>query len=168
MHIPPYYKKESWQRFFAGTFIGAILAFIIFVYMYGHFYERWVEENLTLRSELNTLRNNYEILEEDKKKLDQQSQQKITINEIEVSINNEKDLKLDSLIVHQLEEMIKEQIKSIIGEDIETIAQNSELVLSTIQNKTYKVDDFTYNASVRQLLLISESLNVKVELTLAN
>ncbi|WP_369413963.1 sporulation membrane protein YtrI [Aquibacillus saliphilus] len=167
MHIPPYYKKESWQRFFAGTFIGAIIAFVVFTYMYGQFYERWVEENLNLRSQLNELENKYEILEDSKRELDEKSKEKITVNTIEVKIDNEKQLKLDSLIVHQLEELIREQIKDVVGKDINSLAENYKLLTSTIESKTYKVEGFTYNAKVKQMFVTS-TININIEITISN
>ncbi|MBM7572878.1 sporulation membrane protein YtrI [Aquibacillus albus] len=164
MHIPPYYKKESWQKFLVGAFLGAIIAYAIFIYMYGQFYERWVEENLALRSELNDLESNYNTLKEE---FNAKSKEKVTVNAIEVSIMNQKQLKLDSLIVHQLEELIKEQIKDVLGKDIESLSENYTLLTSTIENKIYKVDGFSYSASVNQLFLTS-TLRLNVQLKISN
>ncbi|MRH42869.1 hypothetical protein GH741_09240 [Aquibacillus halophilus] len=167
MHIPPYYKKESWQRFFAGTFIGAIVAFIVFIYMYGQLYERWVEENLNLRSQLSKLEDSYNILEESKQELDEQSKQKVTVNTIEINIDNERELKLDSLIVHQLQELMRNEIKDVVGKDINSLAENYQLLTSTIENKRYKVDGFIYNAKVKQLFVTS-TLTISVELVFSS
>ncbi len=49
MHIPPYYKRPSFQRFFAGICIGTIIGYLIFIYMFGELQEKWIEENLALR-----------------------------------------------------------------------------------------------------------------------
>lgn len=163
MHIPPYYKKESWQRFLAGAFIGAIIGYIVFIYMYGQFYERWVEENLAVRSELNELKENYKALQEDEK-----SKEDITINSIVIKITNQKELKLDSLIVHQLEELIKTQIKDVIGKDIKSLSKNYTFIMSTVENKNYKIDEFTYQATTKQLFITGPTLTMNVELSLSN
>lgn len=56
MHIPPYYKKESWQRFFIGAFFGAVIAYVIIMYMYGSMYEKLYEENVNFASQVNDLK----------------------------------------------------------------------------------------------------------------
>ena len=164
MHIPPYYKKESWQRFFAGVFIGAIISFTVFVYMHGVFYERWVEENLDLRAQLNELQLNYDDLVESNKELNQKSKEHITIDKIEININNEEKLKLDSLIVLELEEMIKGQIQGVIGKDINSLSENYQLLTAAIENKTYVKDKFNYSATVKNLFITPPTLIVNIEL----
>ncbi|WP_186578390.1 sporulation membrane protein YtrI [Aquibacillus kalidii] len=172
MHIPPYYKKESWQRFFAGTFFGGIIAFIVFIYMYGQLYENWVEENINLRARVNELETNNKVLEENKKEADKQSQQQLSIDEITISIQNLKELKLekDSLMKHQLEQAIKEEIIHIIGQDVQSVADNYQLLISTIENKTYKIDnlsEFTYSATVNRLFLTPSFVQIHVELSIS-
>ncbi|MDL4840671.1 sporulation membrane protein YtrI [Aquibacillus rhizosphaerae] len=167
MHIPPYYKRASWQRFLAGAFLGAIIAFAVFIFMYGKFHERWVEENLKLRSELNQLQHNYKTLEESKKELDQKSKEDIKVQTIIINIENETELKLDSLIVHQLQEQIKEEINHVVGKSTSSLSDNYELLIATIENKTYPVDEFSYNAVVNQLF-VTENLTVNVQLKIAN
>ncbi|MCT2537173.1 hypothetical protein NC661_02535 [Aquibacillus koreensis] len=168
MHIPPYYKRAGWQRFLAGAFIGAIISFAIFLYMYGQFQERWIEDNLSLRSELNTLQRNYEALEESKNKLDEQSKKEITVEEIEISIENEKQLKLDRLIVHTLEQKILDEINHVIGQSTNSLSENYQLLTAAIENKTLHEDNFSYQAVVKNLFIISQRLVINVELKLAN
>lgn len=57
MHIPPYHKKKSWQRFFVGTFFGGVIAYCILLYMYGSMYENLLKQNLELHSQVSTLKN---------------------------------------------------------------------------------------------------------------
>lgn len=169
MHIPPYYKRESWQRFFAGVFIGGIVAFTIFIYMYGQFYERWVEENLNLRSQLSKLEDNYKVLEDSKKELDQKSKKDITVDTITIKIDNEKELKLenDSLMVHQLEEQIRKEINHVIGKGVNSLIDNYQLLESTIENKTFQVDEFAYNAKIKRLF-VAQELQIHVSLQFTN
>ncbi|MDV2888249.1 sporulation protein, partial [Alkalihalophilus pseudofirmus] len=44
MRIPPYYRRPSWQRFFAGMAIGGAISWCIFLYIFGV----WQEENAKL------------------------------------------------------------------------------------------------------------------------
>ncbi|MDC3415756.1 sporulation membrane protein YtrI [Aquibacillus salsiterrae] len=163
MHIPPYYKMRDWQRFLAGTFVGAIISYVVFIYMYGQFYENWVEENLAIRSELNELEENYQALQENGN-----SKENITVNSIEISITNQKQLKLDSLSVHQLQELIKTQIRDVIGKDIESLSKNYTFITSTVENKQYTIDEFTYKATVKQLFIPGSTLTMNVELSISN
>lgn len=153
MHIPPYYKKKSWQRFFIGAFIGAVIAYCIFIFMYGSMYERLFEHNLDLQSELTELEKQNEALLQDKKDLNEKSKAPVTVDGIEIHITNEKQLRLDRLIIHQLEEMMKQEIDHIIGQDISVVAESDRLLLSTIENKAFSIDDFTYSFEISKLTI---------------
>lgn len=167
MHIPPYYKKESWQRFFIGTFVGAVIAYVIFIYMYGSMYEKLYEENIDLQSQVSTLKKQNDALLEDNEDLDEKSKDPITINAIEIDITNAEELRLDSLIILQLEEMIKDEIGHIIGQDLSIVTKSDQLLLSTIENKTYTVDDFSYHFEVTKLT-ISQTVRITVETKLSD
>ncbi|NGP45035.1 hypothetical protein G4V62_08715 [Bacillaceae bacterium SIJ1] len=39
MHIPPYYKKPTWQQFLAGAALGALAGWIVFLFIYGEIQE---------------------------------------------------------------------------------------------------------------------------------
>ncbi|MFB1050843.1 sporulation membrane protein YtrI [Paraliobacillus sp. JSM ZJ581] len=167
MHIPPFYKRESWQRFLAGTFVGAILAFFVFVYMYGQLYEGWVEENLELRAQLQEIKSNYKALEENNKQLDQRYQQRTTVSSIEITILNQKQLDLDDLIIREFEEIIKLEINEAIGKEVDDLSKNYSFLIRTLENKIYRIHNFSYQANV-QHLFIKETLEVHIKLNLAN
>ncbi len=167
MHIPPYYKRESWQRFLAGNFVGAIIAFFVFVYMYGQLYEGWVEENLELHAKLQEITANYEALQESNKELDQRYQQKTAISSIEIEISNQKKLNLDDLIIREFEEAVKQEINEVIGKEVDSLSENYSFLIHTIENKTYKIDEFAYQAQVDHLF-ITETLKAHITLTLAD
>lgn len=159
MHIPPYYKKKSWQRFFIGTFLGAVIAYMVIIYMYGSMYEKLYVENLEFSSQIKSLQKQNEALLKDKDDLSEKSKEPLTVNTIEIEIINEEKLRLDSLIVYQLEEMIKEEINHIIGQDVSVIDNSDLLLISTIENKVFPVDDFSYYFEVTRLTI---SQNVKI------
>lgn len=167
MHIPPYYKKESWQRFFIGAFFGAVIAYVIIMYMYGSMYEKLYEENVNFASQVNDLKKQNEALLKDKDDLNEKSKQPLTVNSIEVDIINDKKLRLDTLIVHQLEDMIKEEINHIIGQDVSIVDESHQLLQSTIENKEFSVDEFAYFFEVTKLK-ISQSVKITVETKLSN
>lgn len=167
MHIPPYYKKENWQRFLAGTFVGAILAYSVFIYMYGQLYENWVEKNLSLHAELQELQTNYQVLEENKDELDQKYQQKLTISAFKITIINHEAYKLDRFILHDLEDMIKEEVSEILGKEVASLTENYMMLIRMVENKVYRVDDFSYQAVVRHLF-INETSEIHIELKTAD
>ncbi|RCW66307.1 sporulation membrane protein YtrI [Saliterribacillus persicus] len=169
MHIPPYYKRSSWQRFFSGCVIGSILAYLIFLFIYGRFYEEWVEENLYLRSQLRDLEKNYQTLEENHLALDKKSKENILIEEVNVQFENLKALKLqnDRMMVHQLEEAVKQEIEHIIGKEIDVVSETVELLITSVENKRYKVDEFYFQAEINTLILSNVTV-VKINLNTSN
>ena len=167
MHIPPYHKKPSWQLFFAGAFIGGIIAYFILIYMYGTMYEELLAENLELSSQVNDLKEQNAALLQDKEDLSEKSEEPLTINSISVTIVDGERLKLDWLIEHQLEEMVKEQISHIIGQEISIIDKSDQLLQSTIENKGFTIDDFTYYFEVKKLT-ISTDLKIEIIPQLSN
>ncbi|WP_339228377.1 sporulation membrane protein YtrI [Oceanobacillus sp. FSL K6-2867] len=156
MHIPPYHKKPSWQLFFTGAFVGGIIAYFILIYMYGTMYEELLGENLELTSQVNDLTEQNQALLKDKEDLSEKSDEPLTVKSITVTIVEGERLKLDRLIEHQLEEMVKEQISHIIGQEIEIINKSDRLLQSTIENKEFTVDDFTYYFEVKKLTITSD------------
>ncbi|WP_053218924.1 sporulation membrane protein YtrI [Virgibacillus senegalensis] len=167
MHIPPYYKKESWQRFFAGGFIGAIIAFVIYLYMYGQYYEKWLEDNMNLRSQIAELKKQNEVLLENEKEMNEKTKQKVIVQSVDVEIDNAEQLKLDRLIVHQLQEVIKAEIDSVIGKDIVSLSENDQLLISTLENTVYRVEDINYTASINRLV-IAPTLKLHLSLDFSN
>src|SRR5690606_5676599 len=116
MHIPPYYKKPTWQHFFVGIVFGGIIAYLVLLYMYGTMYETLLEENQQLKSEINNLTLQNEALMKDNEDLNEQSNKVPVVNSIEVKITNWEKFKLDRLTVYELAELVKEEINHLIGE----------------------------------------------------
>lgn len=167
MHIPPYHKKTTWQRFFVGAFFGAIISYFIFIYMHGNIYEQLIEENRDLKSQVTELKNHNEALLEEKKDLDEKSKQPLTVESIEINITNTDELHLDRLIVHDLEALIKEEISDIVGQEVSLISDSDNLLKSTIQNKKFTLDDFTYQFVVKTLT-ITETVKITAEAEISN
>ncbi|ENH96949.1 hypothetical protein J416_08197 [Gracilibacillus halophilus YIM-C55.5] len=169
MHIPPYYKKPSWQRFFAGICVGCIIGYLVFVFMYGQLHEKWIEENLSLRSKLQDLNKSYETLLENHEELSKQRQEGIQIEEVSIDFLNLKELKLDNdrLMIHQLEEAVREEASHAVGKNIDSFSESIDLFISSIENKTIKIDDFAFEATVRRII-VSEQLQLAITLSLGD
>ncbi|RDW16330.1 hypothetical protein CWR48_16935 [Oceanobacillus arenosus] len=167
MHIPPYHKRPSWQRFLVGAAIGAILSYIVIMYMYGSQYEKLIATNFELQAQVTKVKAQNEALLKDKENLSEKSNQSLTVQAIEINIINGEELKLDRLITFQLEEMIKAAIYSIIGEKIEAVAAGDNLLESTIENKGFTVDDFTYYFEITKLMY-SNTVEITVKAKLSD
>lgn len=167
MHIPTYHKRKGWQRFFLGVVAGSIVAYFIIMYMYGSMYEQLFEKNLTLASQVAELEDLYESLLQDQKDEDEENKKQSTVETIEIVISNAEELKFDRLIIHQFSEMIKQEIKHIVGQDISIISESDQLLISTIENKSFTVDDFTYYFEIEKLI-ISQTIKLHLIAKISN
>lgn len=156
MHIPPYYKKKSWQRFFVGTIFGAVIGYCVLLYMYGSMYEDLLGQNIELQSQVKELKLLQDSEDEEEPKAS------YTVNKIELGFTNEKELKLDTLLKHQLEGLIMEEIGHIVGQDVHVVAEGKQLLESTIVNKEFTIDDLTYIFTVKKLV-ITETVEIMLE-----
>lgn len=163
MHIPPYHKKKTWQRFFAGSLVGGIIAYIIFIFMYGTMYENQLKENLELTSQVNDLKNQNEALLKDTENL----KTPVTVSVIDITIENAEEISLDSLAVPKLEELVKDEISHITGQSVSIVDEIDQLLISAIENKEYTIDDLRYQFTVRKLT-ISETVKVFLEAETVN
>lgn len=156
MHIPPYYRRSTWQRFFVGAFFGSIISYFVLIYMYGTMYEERLAENMELASELRELKDQNAALLKDKKDLDEKSQEPLTVSSIAININEGEQLKIDRLIEIQLEEMIIEEINHLIGQEVAIINKSDQLLLSAIENKGFTIEDVTYYFDINKLMIAPE------------
>ena len=166
MHIPPYHKKMSWQRFFIGLFFGALISYGIVIYMYGQMYEELLEKNLALQSELSDVKKQNESLLKTNEDLDEQSKKPITVESIDMVIENKEELKLDTFTVHKLEDLIKQEIDHLVGQDVYIVSESEELLIAAIENNVYEADDFSYEFEISKLT-ISNHIKITVDAKLS-
>ncbi|SEO85167.1 hypothetical protein SAMN04488134_11454 [Amphibacillus marinus] len=165
MHVPPYYKRKDWQRFMVGVFVGGMIGYLVFLFMYGEIMERFIEENLRVRTERQELQLAYDTLEQNLTDLNQKYQEQLTINSIKIVINNAEVFKLDRFMLHELGELIKAEVNDIIGKEVVTLNDYYPILIRMIENKAYKIDGFSYQAKVAQLF-INEQTEIHIELDL--
>ncbi|WP_087971900.1 sporulation membrane protein YtrI [Oceanobacillus rekensis] len=161
MHIPPYHRNSTWQRFFVGAFFGSIISYFILIYMYGTMYEERLTENMELASELRELKIQNEALLKDKEDLDEKSQEPLSVSSISITIHEGEQLKIDRLIEIQLEELIIEEVNHLVGQEIEVINKSDQLLISAIENKGFTIEDVTYYFEINKLY-ISPELKISV------
>lgn len=166
MHIPPLFKKRSWQIFIIGLCFGGVITYGIIMYMYGVMYEKLLEENLFLQEEIVELMNRNESLLKDQELLDEKHSKLMRIETIEVEIKDEDTIDFDRLALLQLKQSIKREVDHIIGKNIETISESDQLLISSIENKPFKLDDFFYYFRVYQLT-IAKDVKITVQAKLS-
>lgn len=162
MHIPPYYRQRNWQRFFIGIVLGALVAYGLFLFIHGSAYERLIEKNYDLQSKITELESQNEALLQDQKDLDEKAKTKVTVQTIAVHISNAKELRLDRLILHQLEEQLTKEFSHLVGQDIEVVDRSINLLQLAVENKQLTFDDLTYTFQIKQLT-IAPTLRMNLE-----
>ncbi|MBO1003390.1 sporulation membrane protein YtrI [Pseudogracilibacillus auburnensis] len=164
MHVPPYHKKRSWQILIIGILIGSVIAYLVLAYMYGKMYENVLSDRIQLQSKITELERQNEALLHDKEELEEQKT--ISIHSIDIEFMNKEDMRFDRLITHQLEDLIKQEINDIIGKDVKSVAENDDLLVTVIENKTFTIDDLSYQFEVKKLY-ISEQVKLSLHVKLA-
>lgn len=165
MRIPPYYRHPSWQRFFAGAAIGAILSWFVFLYIQGVWFE---ERNIELRKQEETiekLEREKKIWQEDFIALNKKNKEQLTVQNIKVKIINWEKYKLDTLSVYETEESIKDDIDMMIAKDLEQVFKTRDLIKKVIENKTVKLNDKRYKLKVKEVWIYT-TLHIYLEVHL--
>lgn len=165
MRIPPYYQFRSWQRFLAGIFIGTIVGWLVFLFIYGHMQDEQINLILKQQGIIRDLENAKEIWQKDYEKWNEENKKKLIIEEINIYFTNEKKLMLNEFTKFHLQEAIKADINSLLKQDIETAAKNNQIIINTIENKVITLEGQKYQMKVEQLHLFTRlELYLKVEL----
>ncbi|MUV39333.1 Sporulation membrane protein YtrI [Lentibacillus sp. JNUCC-1] len=165
MYVPPQLKKIHWQHAFIGVVFGGIIAYGIVMFMYGTMYEDLMEENLRLKAQITDLNAKNKSLKQDQEDKEEENKQHLEVQTISVKFSNSQQLRLDRLTTYQLEELVKAEIDHLIGHNLETVGENANLVVSTIENKTYHVDDVDYFFEVDRIILSQKlSLLLKIKM----
>ena len=150
-HIPPYYKKRTWQSFFLGVLAGVIVGYIFFLFVYGKHTERWIEENMEIRTELKQVKQENDLLKQDKENLNEEHEEKLTIQSFEINLDNAEELELDRFTEYELTERIEDELNPVIGRNIASVSDQRDLLIRTIENQTYHVRDIDYSVTISHL-----------------
>jgi|SRR5690625_812501 len=164
MHIPPYYKKRSWQIFLIGVFAGSIVAYLIFTFMYGKMYANMLADYTELQDRHGELERQNETLLRDKEQLQQEKE--YTVQSIQIHYINGKQFRFDRLTIHQLNTLIKEELKDIIGKEVKGVADNSELIRTIVEKNNFTIDDISYAFEIRRMV-ITEQLQLDLHVKFA-
>ncbi|WP_044894516.1 sporulation membrane protein YtrI [Bacillus alveayuensis] len=164
MRIPPYHRDKTWQRFFAGMAVGAVISWLVFLQLFGILQEKQVRQIAKLKETIVDLQNDIQIWQQDYIQLNKENKKKLTIQDIKINIINAEQYKLDSYTKFRIEENIRNDIDDLIAKDIETVYKNKELLKKTIENKTFEIDDRRYKVEISELFLFTTlSIQLKIK-----
>lgn len=167
MRIPPLYQDKSWQRFFAGIFIGLIIGWGFFIYHFGLIHEKLVMEinkqKKTIEMQEETIKN----LQESQDVQTEEMKKSVTVQEIEIIFLNEKEVKLSELTLHQLRSSVESDLEELRTKNIDDVAKVEDILIKAVENKTYGVGDKRYRLVVRQLIIYT-TVTLKLKIELAN
>ncbi|AKM20051.1 sporulation protein [Anoxybacillus geothermalis] len=163
MRIPPYYQYPSWQRFFAGVAIGALISWFVFLYIFGVLQEKQVRHVNELNEQIADLQNEIRIWQEDYIHYNKEMKKKLTVQDVSVHLVNAEQYKLDSYTAFRIEDSVKEDLSHLITKDIETVYNSRELIKRAIENKTYTIHEKAYRLEIHTLTIFT-LLAVEVKL----
>jgi hypothetical protein len=167
MRIPPYYRRPTWQQFFSGMAIGGILSWFIFLYIFGEWQEEYSKEIKTQQNEIIDLKKEKTIWQDEFKKLNKESQTKLTVQSIFIKITNRDKYHLDQLSVFEMEDKVKEDIGMMMAKDIDTVNNSRELIKKIIENRIITMNDKRYKLKVTEMTIYT-TLTVEIEISIAD
>ncbi|MFJ7637547.1 sporulation membrane protein YtrI [Peribacillus sp. NPDC097206] len=163
MRIPPYHRLPTWQRFFAGAALGGLLSWVIFFYMYGVQQETQIRIIHEQREEMKDLTEKIAIWEQDYKKLNQQNEEILTIQEVEVKITNGQFYSLDKLSIADAEDVIEDDLSSLLAKDVVSVYNGKVLLKKSIENKIIEINKKRYELEVNEIMFYTK---MNIELTI--
>ncbi|MBU8905167.1 sporulation membrane protein YtrI [Desertibacillus haloalkaliphilus] len=165
MRIPPYYQHPGWQRFLAGVVIGMLIGWLFFLYHFGHVHEKLVIEIRKQQMTIENQKKDIETLRSDQRRLNEENQKKLTIQDIEIEFTNERKLRLNELTLYELRQKAIDELNFLKNKDIETVAETKDLMIRTIENKVFEIEDSRYQLNVEELYLFTTlEMHMKIEL----
>ena len=164
MRIPPHYQQPTWQRFFAGTAIGAIISWGVFLFIFGVIQEDHSTIINKQKQTIQELKNDIKIYQEEYTKLNKEAQAKLTIQEIKIHLTNGDRYLFKDFRIKNIENKIKEDLNDLIAKDIEDVSSSYLLIERTIENRIFEFDGKKYKLEMTKLLLHT-TLYIEVEIS---
>ena len=152
MRPPNILSQKEWQRFFAGVAIGAIISWVIYVYLHGIMQETQMKKIIEQQQTIQKLEDEIAIWEKESESINEETEKKLTIQEIQIVIENYRDYDLDLLSVLKAQEEIRKDLSSLITKDLETVYKGRFLIKKTVENKIIEINDKKYSFTVSELM----------------
>ncbi|MBU9721135.1 MULTISPECIES: sporulation membrane protein YtrI [Bacillaceae] len=164
MRIPPLYREKSWQRFFAGVFIGLLFGWVFFIYHFGMVHEKLILELNERKSIIEKHEKTIEILQQDQEEQSQETADKLKVQDIEVTLINVDESNLSEMAIHDLRDKVESELDNIRGMQIDTVANSIDLLYKAIENKVFTVGDSRSYQLVIQTLILHRNTEIHVKI----
>ncbi|KKI91727.1 sporulation protein [Bacillus sp. SA1-12] len=164
MRIPQHYQQPSWQRFFAGAAIGAVISWCVFLFMFGVIQEKHSTKITEQQVVINDLKKSVEIYQEEFTKLNKEAQKKVTVQDIEIDLTNGEKYHFQKFQIENIERIIEDDLLDLIAKELEGVISNHKLIKRTIENRTLSIDDKNYKLKVTHFFL-STTIYIEVEIS---
>lgn len=166
MRVPSNHRLPTWQRFFAGTAIGAIISWFVFLFIFGVIQEKHrtiIDEQKLI---IQDLENNIKIYQEEYTKLNKEAKHQMTVQSIDVHVTNGEKFLFQKFRIKNIEEEIKEELSDLLAKDMESVYSNYKLIEKTIENKRFKFEGKEYQLEMTKLMLFT-TISIELELSLS-
>ncbi|PLT32297.1 sporulation membrane protein YtrI [Bacillus sp. V5-8f] len=163
MRVPQYHHVRTWLRFFSGVVIGAVISWFVFLFMYGVMQEKQIQKINEQQKLIKNLSDKNDIWEEDFERLNEETEKKLKIQDVQISISNGRTFHMDHLSIAEAEDAIRADLASLITKDVETIYKGRSLLKKAIENKILDINKRRYRLDVAEIFFYT---NMKIEVRL--
>lgn len=154
MRMPTFKRIKRWQFFFSGVALGTMLGWSLFLLLFGIMHERHLDIITEQQTEINELKDQIEIFQKDIEEINEQTEKQLLIKKIELNLVNKEQAKLNEMEAFELEKMAVQYLNQLLlNKQIETVSKNKELLISTLENKQFKIEKQRYQLTVNKLYL---------------
>lgn len=168
MRVPNLYRSTGFQRMVFGATLGAIVSWIMFLFIFGEMQEDQVTKIRKQDEQIANLTKEKNIWQEDFKKLNEKNKELLTVQDFTVKMTNTGKYKIDPLSVFEAEEKVKKDIASmILAKDLDEVFKSRGLLIKVIENKPEEINDRLYKMKVTQIIFYTTVI-IELELSLAN
>ncbi|WP_026676575.1 sporulation membrane protein YtrI [Fictibacillus gelatini] len=164
MRIPSYFfTRKGYQRFFAGVLLGFLIGWVFFLIQFGNLQEYYIREIKMYQDRIQDLNGKIKHWIGEYEKSNKEQEKKLKLQEIQVQITNKNDLHLPGITMYEISQEVQDELENLLGQNIESLAAMKDLVIRTLQNKEFIVDDNKYRVVVQHLFLYTTmEVHVKV------
>ncbi|MGM7702316.1 sporulation membrane protein YtrI [Pseudalkalibacillus sp. Hm43] len=153
MRIPPLHRRKGYQRFFAGIIIGTLIGWFFFLLSFGGLQNHYIMEIKKRDQRYEDLNNKFQHYREDYDEKNKEIEKNLKVQEIDVTFLNREKVKIKGLMFHELERSVKSELHDLLTDDIESVSKHSDLVIKTLENKTFLIENEKFQVKVYQMHL---------------
>lgn len=165
MRIPTLYRYASWQRFISGLALGGVISWIIFIFMFGVMQDKQAVVIHEQEEKIAELEKEKGFWQGEFQDANKKLEEKLTVQEIEVEVVQNKNHKLDLFVVNQIIEQVKKDLNMVKAKNLETVYETRELLKRAIENRPHRINNKQYKLKVVETFVWT-TLYIKVSVDL--